>query len=137
MKDFKVIPRELQHRLVVVDVKKENLFKCMKMRQNMQWRLQKLKEKKKREKFKDKVKQLVNTKAKNLWGSVKDGVLEACENTCGWRKRRRKRGSTWLWNEKVQAIKRKKERIREMCKIQSEESKNNYKREKSNKKNCQ
>ena len=36
LKDVKVIPWELQHRLVVVDVKKENLFKHMKMKWNMQ-----------------------------------------------------------------------------------------------------
>ena len=44
-KDVKVIPWELQHRLVVVDVKKENLFKRIKMKRNMKWRVWKLKEK--------------------------------------------------------------------------------------------
>ena len=39
-------------------------------------------------KLKDKVKELVNTstKAKDWWGSFKDGVLEACEELCGKRK---------------------------------------------------
>ena len=32
LKNVKVIPWELQHRLVVVDVKKENLFRRMKMK---------------------------------------------------------------------------------------------------------
>ena len=32
-------------RLVFVDVKKENLFKCKKIKQNIQWRVWKLKEK--------------------------------------------------------------------------------------------
>ena len=35
-KDVKAIPWELQHRLVVVDVKKENLFKHIKIIRNMQ-----------------------------------------------------------------------------------------------------
>ena len=35
-RDFKVNPWELQHKLVVVDVKKENLFKRMKMKRNIQ-----------------------------------------------------------------------------------------------------
>ena len=36
LKDVTVIPWKLQHRLVVVAVKEENLFKCMKMKRNMQ-----------------------------------------------------------------------------------------------------
>ena len=39
--------------------------------------------KKTRKKFKDKVKELVNTKAKDLWVSFKDGVLRACKELCG------------------------------------------------------
>ena len=49
-KDVKVIPWELQHRLVIVDVKKKNLFKRIKMKRNMQWMVWKLKEKETREK---------------------------------------------------------------------------------------
>ena len=36
LKNVKMIPWELQHRLVVIDVKKKNLFKCMKMKWNTQ-----------------------------------------------------------------------------------------------------
>ena len=43
LKDVEVIPWELQHRLVLVDVKKENLFKHMKMKRKLQWRVWKLK----------------------------------------------------------------------------------------------
>ena len=39
-----------------------------------------IKRKKIREKFKDKVKELVNTDAKDLWVLFKDGILEACED---------------------------------------------------------
>ena len=53
-----VIPWELQHKLVVVQVKKKNLFKSMKMKWNMQWRGWKLKEKETRKKYKDEVKEL-------------------------------------------------------------------------------
>ena len=49
---------------------------------------------KKREKFKDKMKELVNTGAKDLWGLLKDRVLEACKELCKKRKRRREQGST-------------------------------------------
>ena len=58
LKDVKVIPWKLQHKLVVFQVKKKNLFKNMKMKWNMQWREGKLKEKETRKKFKDKVKEL-------------------------------------------------------------------------------
>ena len=88
---------------MVVDVKKENLLRH-ENEQNMQWRVWKIKEKERREKFKDKVKELVNNEAKNLWGLFKDGVLEACEELCGKRKGRRKRGSIWWWNEEVQEV---------------------------------
>ena len=45
LKDVTVIFWEVQHRLVVLDVKKENLFKRIKVKRNMQWRVWKLKEK--------------------------------------------------------------------------------------------
>ena len=45
------------------------------------------------------MKELVNTEAKDLQGSFKDGVLEACEELCERRKQRREQGSTWWWNE--------------------------------------
>ena len=44
-----------------------------KIKRDKQWRVWKLKEKETREKFKDKVKELVNIKANDLWGSFKDG----------------------------------------------------------------
>ena len=59
------------------------------MTRNMKWRVKKLKEKKTKKKFKDKVKILVNTEAKDLWGLFKHGVLEVCEELCGRKKRRR------------------------------------------------
>ena len=85
LKDVKVIPWKLQHKLVVVDIKKVNLFKYIKIKQNMQWRVWKLKEKETSKKFKDKVKELVNIEAKDLWGLFKVGVLEAYEKLCGKR----------------------------------------------------
>ena len=65
------------------------------MKQNMQRRVWKLKEKETKEKFKDKVKELVNTEAKDLWGSFKDEVSEACKELCEKRERRREQGSAW------------------------------------------
>ena len=76
------------------------------------------------------MKELVNTE--DLQGSFKDVVLKSCEKLCGKKKEGpSEEGSTW-WNEKVhEAIKRKKNAFREICKIRSEENKDNYKRERN------
>ena len=97
-----------------------------------------IKRKKNKKKLKEKVKKLINTEAKNLWGSFKDEILEACEKFCRKRKRRREQESIWWLNEKVQeAMKSKKNACKKMCKIRSEEDKNNYKKERDQTKNCQ
>ena len=54
-----------------------------------------IKGKRNKEKFKDKMKKLVDTEAKDLWGLFKDPVLETCGELCGRRKQRREQGSTW------------------------------------------
>ena len=46
----------------------------------MQWRVWKLKGKETREKFEDKVKELVNTEAKDLWSSFKMGFWKLVKN---------------------------------------------------------
>ena len=53
----------------------------------MEHAIEGMKIKKKKEKFKDKVKELGNTEAKDLWGSFKDGALKACEELCGLRRK--------------------------------------------------
>ena len=40
------------------------------------------KRKKNNEKIKDKVKEVANTKAKGLWDSFKDEILQACAELC-------------------------------------------------------
>ena len=55
---------------MIVDVKKENLFKCLKMKWIIQWKVWKLKEKETKEKFKNKVKEL----AVEFWRLVKNFV---------------------------------------------------------------
>ena len=48
---MKVIPGELQHRLVVVDVKDQKLKKSVKKNKRVRWTVWKLKEKEIKEKF--------------------------------------------------------------------------------------
>ena len=46
--------------------------------------------------FEEKVSKLVDVGAPNLWGHFMDGVLMACEEVCGWKRRRRSKGDTVL-----------------------------------------
>ena len=45
----------------------------------MRWRVWKLKEKEIKEKFEERVVELVDPDSMDLWGSYKNGVLQACD----------------------------------------------------------
>ena len=66
---MKVIPGELQHRLMVVDVEEQKLKKSVKKRKRVRWRVWKLMEKEIKEKFEERVVELVDTDSMDLWGS--------------------------------------------------------------------
>ena len=118
---------ELQHRLVVVDVKEQKLKKSVKKSRRVRWRVWKLKEKEIKEKFEERVEELVDTDSMDLWGSYKKGILQACDELCGKTKGRGDRGNTWWWNEQVRdAIDRKKKAFKLWCTNLSMESKINY-----------
>ena len=69
---MKVIPGELQRRLVVVDVKEQKLKKSVKKsKRDGGCGLWKLKEKEIKEKFKERKAELVDTDSMDLWGSYK------------------------------------------------------------------
>lgn len=53
-----------------------------------------------------------------MWKCFKEGVLKACDEVCGKKKKgRRHQGDTWWWNEDVKkAIARKKDAQKEMRK---------------------
>ena len=60
--------------------------------------------------MKQKVTELVNVGAQNLWEHVKDEVLKACDEVCGKMMGRSSKGDTWWWNEEVkEVVSRKKE----------------------------
>ena len=129
LRDVKVIPGELRHRLVVVDVEERKLKKSGKKSKRVRWRVWKLKEKEIKEKFSQRVVELVDTKAVDLWESYKNGVLKACDELCGKTKERRGQRNTWWWNEQVkEAIGRKKKVFNTWCKNCSPENKNNYRK---------
>ena len=69
LRDVKVIPGELQHRLVVVHVEEQKLKTSVKKSKRVRWRVWKLKEKDIKEKFEKSVVTLVDTDSMDLWGS--------------------------------------------------------------------
>ena len=125
IRDVKVIPGELQPRLVFVDVEEQKLKKSRRVR----WRVWKLKEKKIKEKFEERVVELVDTDLMDLWGFDKKGVLQACDEMCGKTKGRGDQGNTWWWNEQVKdAIDCKKKAFKLWYTNRSMKSKINYRK---------
>ena len=61
LRDVKVILKELQHRLVVVDVEEQKLKKSVKKSRRVRWSVWKLKEKEIKEKFEERVVELEDT----------------------------------------------------------------------------
>ena len=130
VKDVKVIPWELQHRLLVADVDKRKLNKVIKKESRVKRMVWKLKEREMQEKFERRVEELVNIETTNLWESFRDGVLTACcDELCGKKKvRKHGRNKRW-WNEEVRnAIARKKEAFKTFCKTGVEEHKIFYRK---------
>ena len=89
----------------------------------------KLKDKETRRRFEERVGELVDVNAPDLWESFKDGVLKACDEVCGRKRGRRDRGDAWWWNEEVKdAIARKKAAFKKMCKNKTDENQLAYKK---------
>ena len=101
LRNVEVFPEELQHRLVVVDVEEQKLKKSVKKSKRVRWKVWKPKEKELKEKFEERVVELVDTDSMNLWGSYMNEVLQACEELCGKTKGRGDWGNTWWWNEQL------------------------------------
>ena len=77
IRDVKVIPWELQHRMVVVDLDKKVLKKIMRKERIIRRKIWKLNENRTRVRFENREKELVSTDAPDLWKTFKDGVLKA------------------------------------------------------------
>ena len=91
-RDVKVIPWELQHRLLVVDLDKKVLKKVVRKERIIRRKIWKLNENQTRVRFEKRVKELVSTDAPDLWKTFRDGVLKACNELCGKKKSRRDQG---------------------------------------------
>ena len=72
--------------------------------------------------------ELVSTDAPDLWKCFREGMLKAFDEVCGKMKGRRDQEDMWWWNKDVkEAIGRKKDTHKEMCKSGTEENKARYK----------
>ena len=129
IRDVKVIPWELQHRMVVVDLDKKALKKIVRKERIIRRKIWKLNENQTRVRFEKIVKKLVSTDAPDLWKTFRDGVLKAWDELCGKKKSRRDQGDMWWWNDGVKdTITRKKAAFKELCRFPSEQNKTQYKR---------
>ena len=75
--------------------------KVVKSKQVFRSRVWKLKENNRKTRFQERVQELVNVDAPNLWNTFKNSMLQACDEICGKKKGRRSHGDTWWWNEEV------------------------------------
>ena len=124
-----MIPWELQHRMVIVDLDKKVLKKIVRKERIIRRKIWKLNENQRRVRFEKRVKELVSTDAPDLWKTFRDGVLKACDDLCGKKKSRRDQRDMWWWNEEVKdTITRKKAAFKELCRFPSEQNKTQYKR---------
>ena len=71
LRHVKVVPGELHHRLVVVDVEEQKLTKSVKKIKRVRWKVLQLKEKDIKQKFEERVVELLDTDSMDLWGSYK------------------------------------------------------------------
>ena len=95
LKGVKAIPWELHHRMVVTDVDKRKLKKVVKNNQTFRRRVWKLKENNMKTKFQERIRELVDVDAPNLWNTFKNSMLQACDEVCGKKKGRKNHGDTW------------------------------------------
>ena len=105
LRDVKVIPGELQHRLVVVNLVKKKVVRR---------KVWKLKEDDMTARFEERVGELVSADAPDVWKCFREGMLKAFDDVCGKTKGRRDQGDTWWWSK-------------EMCESGTEVNKARYK----------
>ena len=125
IRDVNVIPGELKHRLVVTDLVKKKVVRKEAIERMKVWEL---KVEDTRARFEGRVGELVSTDTLDLWKCFKEGVLKACDEVCGKKKGRRGQEDKWRSNEDVkEAIARKKDVHKKMCKSGTEANKARYK----------
>ena len=86
---MKAIPWEWQHQLVVAHIDKRKLKKVVKNEQSFRRRVWEWKENNMKTKFQERVRELVDVDAPNLWNTFKNSMLQACDEVCGKKKGRK------------------------------------------------
>lgn len=133
IRNVKVIPGELQHSLVVMDVDKIDEVKKKKQQQSKRTKTWKLKDGEVKRKFAERMDILWKEKEEDgdIWTKYRNCAQQAANEVCGVSKGKPRHGETWWWNEEVKvAIERKKESFKKMQKQNTEENKARYKRDK-------
>ena len=101
LRDVKVIPSKLQHRLVATDLVKKKVKNVVRKEAIERRKIWKLKEADAGARFEGSVGDLVSADTLDLWKCFKKGMLKACDEVCGKKKGRRDQGDTWWWNKDV------------------------------------
>ena len=74
-------------------------------------------------------KEIMSDNNHDLWRYLKQGVLKACNEICGYKKNRQCNVNMWYWNSWVKgAIQRKKAAYKAMINNPTEETKSEYRR---------
>ena len=94
LRDVRVIPSELQHRLVVTDLVKKKVKKMVSKEAIERRKVWMLKEDDTRARSEGRVGELVSADAPDLWKCFKEGVLRTCDEVCGKTEGKRDQGDT-------------------------------------------
>ena len=106
---------------MAVDLVKKKAKKVVRKEAFERRKVWKLKEDDTRARFEERVGELVRANIPDLWKCFREEMLKAFDEVCGRTKERRGQGDTWWWNKDVkEAIARKKDAHKEMCKSGTE-----------------
>ena len=83
VQNVKAISVEFQHALMIADIDKKKIWKVVRKTCTERRKITLLKDVKIRKRFEEKVIELVDIAELNLFGCIKDGVLEACDEVYG------------------------------------------------------
>ena len=109
LRDVKVIPGEevvSQHKLIVSDMKVKGVKRVSRVRYQPRMKVWKLKEVATQQILREKL-SLVEDQVAELergWSSIKDTLLTATGEICGWTRGPPRHSETWWWNDRVEKI---------------------------------
>ena len=129
LSNVKVIPGQLQHGLLLMDVIEKEMLKKMKVKFEPRRKTWLLREDKNKKAFEEKLKEHWEERpnGKDCWEAFRDCTLATSDEVCGSTKGKCQHGETWWWKEDVRiAIDNKKKCFKDMLKDPSDENKAVY-----------